>query len=124
MGRLTGKNVLITGGNSGIGLATARRFVREGAFVFITGRRQAELDKAVAEIGHDVRALQGDVSSLDDLDRIIATIREKRVTSTSYSRTPASPRRHRSVASPRRRSTRSSTSTSRDFSSPCRRRCR
>lgn len=78
MGRLTGKNVLITGGNSGIGLATARRFVREGAFVFITGRRQAELDKAVAEIGHDVRALQGDVSSLDDLDRIIATIREEK----------------------------------------------
>jgi NAD(P)-dependent dehydrogenase (short-subunit alcohol dehydrogenase family) len=78
MGRLAGKIVLITGGNSGIGLASARRFVSEGAFVFITGRRQEELDKAVAEIGHDVRALQGDVSKLDDLDRIVATIREEK----------------------------------------------
>jgi NAD(P)-dependent dehydrogenase (short-subunit alcohol dehydrogenase family) len=78
MGRLEGKIVLITGGNSGIGLATAQRFVTEGAFVFITGRRQAELDKAVAEIGHDVAALQGDVSNVDDLDRIIATIREQK----------------------------------------------
>jgi NAD(P)-dependent dehydrogenase (short-subunit alcohol dehydrogenase family) len=75
MGRLTGKIALITGGNSGIGLASARRFVDEGAFVFITGRRQEELDKAVATIGHDVRALQGDVSKLDDLDRIFASIR-------------------------------------------------
>jgi NAD(P)-dependent dehydrogenase (short-subunit alcohol dehydrogenase family) len=64
------------GGNSGIGLASARRFVSEGAFVFITGRRQDDLDKAAAEIGHDVRALQGDVSKLDDLDRMLATIRE------------------------------------------------
>lgn len=78
MGRLAGKIVLITGGNSGIGLASARRFVSEGAFVFITGRRQEELDKAVAEIGHDVRALQGDVSKVDDLDRIVATIREEK----------------------------------------------
>lgn len=78
MGRLAGKIVLITGGNSGIGLASARRFVTEGAFVYITGRRQEELDKAVAEIGHDVRALQGDVSKLDDLDRIVATIREEK----------------------------------------------
>ncbi len=78
MGRLAGKIVLITGGTSGIGLASARRFVTEGAFVFITGRRQGGLDKAVAEIGHDVRALRGDVSKLDDLDRIIATIREEK----------------------------------------------
>ena len=78
MGRLADKIVLITGGNSGIGLASARRFVGEGAFVFITGRRQEELDKAAAEIGHDVRALQGDVAKLDDLDRIIATIREEK----------------------------------------------
>jgi NAD(P)-dependent dehydrogenase (short-subunit alcohol dehydrogenase family) len=78
MGRLVGKIVLITGGSSGIGLASARRFVSEGAFVFITGRRQQELDNALAEIGHDVRALQGDVSKVDDLERIIATIREEK----------------------------------------------
>ena len=74
----SGKTVIVTGGNSGIGLATARRFVSEGAFVFITGRRQEELDKAAREIGHDVQALQGDVSKLDDLDRIVATIREEK----------------------------------------------
>lgn len=78
MGRLAGKIALITGGNSGIGLATAKRFVDEGAYVFITGRRQEELDKAVAAIGHDVRALRGDVSKLDDLDRIITTIKAEK----------------------------------------------
>ena len=75
MGKLAGKIALITGGNSGIGLAAARRFVDEGAFVFITGRRQEQLDRAASAIGHDVRALVGDVSKLDDLDRMIATIR-------------------------------------------------
>lgn len=75
MGRLAGKIALITGGNSGIGLATARRFVQEGAFVFITGRRQAELDEAVADIGSHVRGIQGDVAKLDDLERIMQTIR-------------------------------------------------
>lgn len=78
MGRLAGKIALITGGNSGIGLASARRFVAEGAFVFITGRRRAELDKAVSAIGQNVRALQGDVSKLDDLDRIITTIQAEK----------------------------------------------
>jgi NAD(P)-dependent dehydrogenase (short-subunit alcohol dehydrogenase family) len=78
MGRLAGKIALITGGNSGIGLASARRFVDEGAFVFITGRRQAELDNAVSAIGRNVRALQGDVSKLDDLDRTIATIQAEK----------------------------------------------
>ncbi|APR81331.1 3-oxoacyl-[acyl-carrier protein] reductase [Minicystis rosea] len=78
MGRLAGKIALITGGNSGIGLASARRFVDEGAFVFITGRRQAELDKAVSAIGKNVRALQGDVSKLDDLDRAMATIKAEK----------------------------------------------
>src|SRR5690349_1856339 len=78
MGRLTGKVVLITGGNSGIGLASAKRFVEEGAFVFVTGRRQSELDKAVASIGHNVRALQGDVSKLDDLDRIFAAVQAEK----------------------------------------------
>jgi NAD(P)-dependent dehydrogenase (short-subunit alcohol dehydrogenase family) len=74
MASLNGKIAVITGGNSGIGLATAKRFVAEGAFVFITGRRQAELDKAVAEIGKNVVAIQGDVSSLDDLDRLYREI--------------------------------------------------
>jgi NAD(P)-dependent dehydrogenase (short-subunit alcohol dehydrogenase family) len=70
MPALQGKITVITGGSSGIGLATAKRFVKEGAYVIITGRRQPELDKAVAEIGSNVTAVQGDVSNLDDLDRL------------------------------------------------------
>lgn len=70
MGALEGKVAVITGGNSGIGLATAKRFVKEGAYVFITGRRQAGLDKAVSLIGKNVTAVQGDVSKLEDLDRL------------------------------------------------------
>src|SRR4051794_35742523 len=68
--KLKGKVAMITGGSSGIGLAAAKRFVAEGAEVFITGRRQAELDKAVAEIGDHATGLQGDVANLTDLDRI------------------------------------------------------
>ena len=64
--RFDGKVAVITGGSSGIGLATARRFVAEGGYVFITGRRQSELDKAVATIGHHVTAVQGDLADLDD----------------------------------------------------------
>ena len=75
MGKLDGKIALITGGNSGIGLGTAKRFVSEGAYVFITGRRQAELEAAVQEIGRNVTAIQGDVSSLSDLDRLFAQIK-------------------------------------------------
>ena len=68
MSKLTGKVAVITGGSSGIGLATAQRFVNEGAHVYITGRRQAELDKAVAAMGGSVSAVKGDVARLDDLD--------------------------------------------------------
>jgi len=74
MPMLEGKIALVTGGNSGIGLATAKRFVREGAYTFITGRRKSELDAAVSEIGRDVTGVQGDVSELDDLDRLFAQI--------------------------------------------------
>jgi NAD(P)-dependent dehydrogenase (short-subunit alcohol dehydrogenase family) len=76
MNKLAGKVALVTGGNSGIGLATAKRFVAEGATVFITGRRQKELDSAVREIGAGVIAIQGDIANLADLDRMFATIRE------------------------------------------------
>ena len=77
-GKLDGKIAVITGGSSGIGLATAKRFVKEGAYVFITGRRQAELDKAVAEIGRNVTGVQGDVSNLDDLDRLYKEVGTKK----------------------------------------------
>src|SRR5258708_37387329 len=77
MGKLAGKVALVTGGNGGIGLATAKRFVAEGATVFITGRRQKELDSAVREIGDGVIAIQGDIANLGDLDRMFATIRER-----------------------------------------------
>jgi NAD(P)-dependent dehydrogenase (short-subunit alcohol dehydrogenase family) len=75
--KLEGKVAVITGGNSGIGLATARRFVAEGAHVFITGRRQAELDEAVRHVGKHVTGVQGDVSNLADLDRLFATIKQQ-----------------------------------------------
>jgi NAD(P)-dependent dehydrogenase (short-subunit alcohol dehydrogenase family) len=75
--KLEGKVAVITGGNSGIGLATARRFVAEGAHVFITGRRQAELDEAVRQIGRHVTGVQGHVSNLADLDRLFATVEQQ-----------------------------------------------
>ncbi|HTX36552.1 MAG TPA: glucose 1-dehydrogenase [Bryobacteraceae bacterium] len=78
MPALQGKTAVITGGSSGIGLATAKRFVEEGAYVFITGRRQSELDKAVAEIGSNVTAVAGDVSNLDDLDRLYKVVAAKK----------------------------------------------
>ena len=74
MALLKGKTAVITGGTTGIGLATAKRFVEEGAYVFITGRRQAELDSAVKEIGDNVTGVQGDVSKAEDLDRLYAAV--------------------------------------------------
>jgi NAD(P)-dependent dehydrogenase (short-subunit alcohol dehydrogenase family) len=78
MGALDGKVAVITGGSSGIGLATAKRFVKEGAYVFITGRRQAELDKAVSLIGKNVTAVQGDASKLEDLDHLYETVKREK----------------------------------------------
>jgi NAD(P)-dependent dehydrogenase (short-subunit alcohol dehydrogenase family) len=78
MGKLEGKIALITGGNSGIGLATAKRFVSEGAYVYITGRRESELAAAVKEIGRNVTGVPGDVSDLGDLDRLFAQIRREK----------------------------------------------
>ena len=75
MGNLEGKMALVTGGSSGIGLATAKQFVNEGAYVFITGRHQPELDAAVKDIGKNITAVSGDVSNLADLDRLFAQIK-------------------------------------------------
>src|SRR6266849_6562606 len=77
MDRLSGKVAVITGANSGIGLATAKRFVEEGAHVVITGRRKKELDEAAEQIGKNVTAIQGDVSRSEDLDRLYAEVKAK-----------------------------------------------
>jgi NAD(P)-dependent dehydrogenase (short-subunit alcohol dehydrogenase family) len=76
--RLNGKIAVITGGSSGIGLATAKRFVEEGAYVFITGRRAGELERAKREIGRNVTVVQGDVANLDDLDRLYKTVKAEK----------------------------------------------
>src|ERR1044071_6714069 len=75
--KLAGKIVVITGGNSGIGLATAKRFVEEGAHVVITGRREKDLNEAAAFIGRNVTTVAGDVSRLEDLDRLYIVVKEK-----------------------------------------------
>jgi NAD(P)-dependent dehydrogenase (short-subunit alcohol dehydrogenase family) len=77
MGKLQGKVAVITGGTTGIGFAAAKLFVKEGAFVFITGRRQKELDQAVKAIGSNVAGVQGDVANLADLDRLYKTVEAK-----------------------------------------------
>src|SRR6202789_3268140 len=77
MGKLEGKVAVITGGNSGIGLATAKRFVEEGAHVVITGRREKELKEAAAFIGRNVTTVTGDITRLEDLDRLYAVVKEK-----------------------------------------------
>jgi NAD(P)-dependent dehydrogenase (short-subunit alcohol dehydrogenase family) len=78
MGKLDGKIALVTGGNSGIGLATAKAFVNEGADVYVTARREPELAAAVREIGRNATGVQGDVSNLADLDRLFARIKREK----------------------------------------------
>lgn len=80
MTKLEGKTVLITGGASGIGFASAKRFVAEGAFVYISGRRKDVIESAVKEIGSSVRGLQADITNPEDLDRVFETIRAERET--------------------------------------------
>jgi NAD(P)-dependent dehydrogenase (short-subunit alcohol dehydrogenase family) len=78
VGKLDGKIAVVTGGNSGIGLATAKQFAEDGAYVFITGRRQKELDAAIKQIGQNVTAVQGDVLNLKDLDRLYETVKREK----------------------------------------------
>ncbi|KUP32603.1 SDR family NAD(P)-dependent oxidoreductase [Bacillus halotolerans] len=78
MGKFEGKIALVTGGTSGIGLTTAQKFVNEGAYVYITGRRQNELDKAVNQIGKNVTGVQGDISKLEDLDKLYDIIKQEK----------------------------------------------
>lgn len=78
MGKFEGKIALVTGGTSGIGLAAAQKFVNEGAYVYITGRRQNELDKAVNQIGKNVTGVQGDISKLEDLDKLYDMIKQEK----------------------------------------------
>lgn len=80
MNRMNGKTAVVTGGGTGIGLATAKRFIEEGAFVYITGRRQGPLDKAVAELGPNARAVRGSVSDPADLADLFATVKAERGT--------------------------------------------
>src|SRR3546814_447158 len=80
MTRLNGKTAVITSGATGIGHAAAKRFIEEGAFVFIFGRRQEALDAAMADLGPNARAVKGSVSDLDDLDRLYAAVKAERGT--------------------------------------------
>lgn len=77
MGQLDGKTALVTGGTTGIGLAAARRFAAEGAYVFVTGRRKGPLDEAVASIGTNATGIASDVGNLDDLDRVMRAIEDR-----------------------------------------------
>ncbi len=125
MGKLEGKIALVTGGTSGIGLATAKRFVNEGAYVFITGRREAELSVAAKEIGKNVTGVQGDVSNLADLDRLFAQIkREKGRLDVVFANAGVAKYATFGTITEDSSTTPPSTSTSRASSLRCRRRCR
>src|ERR1700730_10586986 len=121
MGKLEGKIAVITGATSGMALATAKLFVDEGAYVFITGRRQEQLDKAVKEIGRNVTGVQGDAASLADLDRLYARLNLRKGGLISFTPAPAPGNStFLSARSPRRASTKFSTSTSRERCLPYR----
>jgi NAD(P)-dependent dehydrogenase (short-subunit alcohol dehydrogenase family) len=124
MTKLEGKVAVITGGNSGIGLATAQRFVAEGAYVFITGRRQNELDAAVKQIGKNVTAMQGDVSKIGDLDRLYDTVKQEKGHIDILFANAGTGEFAPSAQSPRSISTRHSTPTSKVFCSPYKMRSR
>ncbi|GDY39724.1 hypothetical protein SANT12839_006060 [Streptomyces antimycoticus] len=123
MGQLDNKTALVTGASTGIGLAIAHRFAAEGATVYLTGRRKAELDAAVAHVGSRGIGIQGDVSQLDDLDRLFAEIKERSgrldivVANAGLGNTALSAR------SPRRSTNSPPPSTSRARSSPSKRPC-
>ena len=108
MKKLEGKVAVITGGSSGIGLATAKRFVEEGAHVVITGRREKELEEAAASIKGNVTKVAGDVSRLEDLDRLYAVVKEKHGHSTFSLRTQVRGRSRRLLKRRRPISTRPS----------------
>ena len=104
-GKLQGKVAVITGGSEGIGLATATLFAKEGAHVFITGRRQKELDEAVKAIGGNATGVQGDVAKLADLDRLYETVGKMKGRIAITSPTPALPNLFPSAKSPKSIST-------------------
>jgi NAD(P)-dependent dehydrogenase (short-subunit alcohol dehydrogenase family) len=121
--KLQGKVAVITGGTTGIGLAAAKLFVREGAYVFITGRRQKELDEAVKAIGSNVSGIRGDIAKLSDLDRLYEAVKAKGRLDIVFANAGVA------EFSPLGQiteniSTSSSTSTSRERCSPCRKPCR
>jgi NAD(P)-dependent dehydrogenase (short-subunit alcohol dehydrogenase family) len=123
MKRLEGKVAVITGGSSGIGLATAQQFVSEGAYVFITGRRQNEVDAAVDLMGNNnATGVQGDVSKLADLDRLYTKVKEQKITSIFFSPTLALGKSLHWRQLPKHTLTKRSVLTSKDLSLRCKRR--
>jgi NAD(P)-dependent dehydrogenase (short-subunit alcohol dehydrogenase family) len=123
MGKLQGKVAVITGATQGIGLATAKLFVSEGAYVFITGRRHKELEEAVASIGSNVTGVQGDASNLADLDRLYESVKARGRVDILFTNAGLGGFLPLGV-SPRSITTRSSIRTSGGCSSPSRRRSR
>jgi len=124
MGKLEGKTAVITAATSGMALATAKLFVEEGAYVFITGRRKEKLDEAVKLIGKNVTGVQGDAANLADLDRLYETVKRERGKIDILFASAGQGELPRSNRSPKSTSIRRSTSTCAARSSRCRKRCR